>query len=265
MVTIDIIETSRFLSDGGALYGAVPKILWEKIETADQQNRLIQAMRCLLIREGDRNILIDTGVGNYHNDKTIKRYGLKTPLFDFNDALAPHHLTTSDITDVILTHLHYDHSGGLVTKHCNVKQSVFTNATLHMQRAHWLWANQPSLKDESGYISCHLETINNHDNVHLIDGPMQFSEHIELLTFHGHTKAMQLPLIHCNSQNYFFTGDLIARVGHLKLKYVMAYDIEPMTSIIEKKALLAKAKKEKWQLIFQHDPNTIKLDAQNYI
>jgi glyoxylase-like metal-dependent hydrolase (beta-lactamase superfamily II) len=261
MMTLDIIEASRLKSDGGALYGAVPKILWEKFETPDRKNRLIQAMRCLLIREGDRNILIDTGVGNYHDDKTQARYDLTTPHFQFDEALAAHGLTTNDISDVILTHLHYDHSGGLVTKDCDTKRSVFEKATIHIQKAHWQWANNPSLKDEAGYIACHLETIKNHPAVNFIDGPAQFSKNISLLVFNGHTKAMQLPLITHENQKYFFTGDLVARVGHLKLKYVMAYDIHPMTSIIEKQALLARAAKEKWEFLFQHDPTTIQCSA----
>jgi len=252
-----IMDTGHLRSDGGCLYGTVPKLMWEKLETPDDNNRLLTALRCLLIIEGDKRILIDTGVGNYHNAKMQNRYALDQPHFCFNQALAKYDLSTADITDVILTHLHYDHSGGIVPNSSDPSACVFPNATIHIQKAHWQWANNPSLKDKAGFINAHLQTIKHHGKLNLIDGPVKFTDNIELLVFDGHTKAMQLPLITTNTQKHFFTGDLIARVHHLRLAYVMAFDLLPMTTIDEKQNLLKIAAKEHWKLIFQHDPHHI--------
>ena len=256
MPKINLIDCGTIGTDGGAMFGVVPKTLWQRVAPCDENNLITNALRNLYLEDGDRKIIVDTGIGNYNDTpEFIKRHRPGNLSFDFAAALAAHHLTCDDITDVILTHLHYDHVGGIITRRDNRHVATFPHARIWLQKEQWTWANNPSPKDSPGFIPLHLDRLRDNPHVQLIDGPTQITENIATLPFYGHTPAMQCVKILNEGQIYFYTTDLFARAAHLHLPYVMAYDLHPLITIREKQRVLDQAIAENWTLIFQHDPD----------
>jgi glyoxylase-like metal-dependent hydrolase (beta-lactamase superfamily II) len=253
MVEISTIETSTFKLDGGAMFGVVPRVLWSRHYEPDDRNRITIAVRSLLIRHDNRRILIDVGLGNCLDTKFIDIFAIDEPNFQFNEALAQFGETTDSITDVILTHLHFDHAGGLIKAGGFGPELAFPNARIHVQAEQWEWALHPSPKDRASFHGSYLDVLSDCDNLHLIQGRHEITPYITVIPVDGHTPAMQVVLIETANGTAFFPSDLIPTVGHVHIPYLMAFDNQPVIAAAEKTKFLTQAAKENWLIYFQHD------------
>ena len=254
MTKIYAINTGYFWLDGGATFGVVPRVLWERTYTPDEKNRVRQALRAFLIIDGDRRILIDTGLGNWHDPKFIDRFAVENPDFDFDEALSAYGLSAQEITDVIITHLHFDHAGGMAVKRESEIKPVFPNARIWLQQKQWRWAHNPSPKDRGSYMETYLNIIRNSTRLNLIDGPAEITTQVSVLPFHGHTPGMQSVLVKTDAGICWFPSDLIPFAEQLRIPWIMAYDNNSVLTAEEKEKILGKAKLEKWIIYFYHDP-----------
>ena len=250
------IETGWFALDGGAMFGVVPRTLWEKQIPADERSRIGLALRAMLIEEveGPRKILVDTGIGQKWNAKGADIFGVDHDNYDLHRSLAERGLKTSDITDVLLTHLHFDHAGGATMREGDKIVPTFPNATYHLQQDNLAWALNPTEKDRASYLPENFEALQREGVLELLDGPGEWLPGIELLISHGHTKAMQLPHVHGPEGHVAYCADMIPTSVHVPVPWVMGYDNFPLTTIEEKKQVLARAVEEDWILFFEHDP-----------
>lgn len=248
------IETGLFKLDGGAMFGVVPKSIWNKTNPADENNLCTWAMRCLLIEDGDRLILIDTGIGNKQDEKFLKHYYLHGN-DSLDQSLAAKGFQKSDITDVFLTHLHFDHVGGAVVREGDKLLPAFKNAFYWSNEQHWNWAVEPNEREKASFLkenilpiqeSGHLRFIENKDGVEFQDG-------IKIRFAYGHTDAMMLPQIEYKGRTIVYMADLLPSTGHIPLPYVMSYDMFPMKTLAEKKAFLQEAAEKNYILFLEHD------------
>lgn len=266
-VELDILSLERFRLDGGAMFGIVPKPLWEKSNPADPQNRIAMGCQCLLIRSEGRNILVDAGMGSKWDPKLQEIYSIDSgsqKLSSLERALAEHELKPVDITDVIVTHLHFDHAGGLTYKGVDGQlKPTLPNACHWIQASHLDWALSPTEKDRGSFPSENIEPLIKNDLFKLVRGEESLFSGIHLIPLYGHTHAMQAILIEGNP-SVFYPTDLVPMVAHLHLPYIMAYDIEPLTTLKEKKRLLAQAQLENWHLIFEHEPEETSGPIETY-
>lgn len=240
--------------DGGAMFGVVPRTLWQRGLKADDKHRVHLAMRSWLVVDGERRILVDDGAGDDWEALEADRFGLSLTAPRLEASLAAVGLGPDDITDVVLTHLHFDHAGGTGTTQAGLKTLRFPKATHWLQRAHWDWAHHPSDKDAGSFRRADLELLERSGKLELLDGPTELVPGFHLFLSDGHTRALQLVRLSDGGQNAFFVGDLIPTTAHLRPAWVAAYDLEPLKVIEEKKALLAKAFAQRAWLFFQHDP-----------
>ena len=256
------INTGYFKLDGGAMFGVVPKSIWNKINPADDNNMCDWAMRCLLIEDGNRLILIDNGIGDKQDGKFFGHYYLHGD-DTLDSSLKKHGFSKNDITDVILTHLHFDHCGGDGDK----LVPTFKNATYWSNEAHWSWATHPNDREKASFLkenilpikeSGQLKFVNSQSSViNEPDSHLQgadFSQNISLRFVNGHTNAMMLPQIKYKDKNVVFMADLLPSAGHIPIPYVMAYDMFPLTTLKEKKSFLTEAANNNYILFFEHDP-----------
>ena len=256
------IETSRFGLDGGAMFGIIPKPIWEKEALADDQNRITMVTRSLLLVGHGRKIIVDTGNGDKWQDKFKAIYNIDTESVNLNESLAKYNFTTDDITDVFCTHMHFDHIGGN-TKLVNGKlEPVFPNATYWMQKENWDLANSPSEKDQGSFMEADWSVLSENGMIHLVDGKEPFLPEINMELSYGHTTGMMLPKIQDSSNTIVYMADLIP------MAWVMAYDIHPVLTVQEKQEFLPKAVEENWILFFEHDPVhqacTVHFDGKHY-
>lgn len=249
------IDTGFFKLDGGAMFGVVPKSIWNKTNPADANNLCTWAMRCLLIEDGDRLTLIDTGIGNKQDDKFFSHYYLHGDA-TIDTSLAKLGFQRDDITDVFLTHLHFDHVGGAIERQSDKLVPAFKNATYWSNNKHWDWAINPNDREKASFLkenilpiqeSGQLKFINAHDNV-------KFTDDIAIRFVYGHTESMMLPLITYKENQILYMADLLPSVGHLPLPYVMAYDMFPLQTLTEKKVFLEEAVAKNYVLFLEHDP-----------
>lgn len=253
--TLHAIETGEFALDGGAMFGVVPKPLWEKKMQPDHRNRIGLRLRALLLQGNGKNILIDNGIGMKGDAKFCDIYRIDHSHFSLEQSLAELHLGFHDITDVILTHLHFDHAGGSTIKNTDGSLSpTFPHATYYVQRANYEWALKPTEKDRASYLKENFEPLVQANQLRFIDGPTELFPHVELFLFNGHTRAQQLPKISDGTTTVFFCADLFPTAAHLSLPWIMAYDNEPLVILREKQELLTKACRERWTLFFEHCP-----------
>lgn len=246
------IETGHFKLDGGAMFGVVPKALWQKTNPADAQNRIDMAARSLLIEEGDQLILIDTGMGNKQNDKFFSHYGLWGE-HSLDASLKEHGFHRDDITDVFFTHLHFDHCGGAIVKNNKgFYEPAFKNARFWSHEAHWKWATQPNAREKASFLPENIHPIEESGQLKLLNGtktPLGF----DVLLVDGHTEKQMLPVIQYKGKQILFAADLIPTVGHLPIAYVMGYDTRPLLSLEEKSRILNDAVKQDTLLFLEHD------------
>ncbi len=246
------VKSGKFGLDGGAMFGVVPKVLWNKTNPADEQNRIDLATRSLLLISNDRKILVDTGLGNKFDDKFKSIYAIQNIPID--EALKQKNILPDEITDVIITHLHFDHTGGS-TKRVNGKVvPTFPNAKYYVQKDHYHWALNPSEKDKASFLLDDFQPLEEHGQLIILEGSTKITEEIEVITTNGHTPAQQHLKLTVNDKTIFYCGDLIPTSSHIQFPYIMSYDLYPLTTLKEKKEILPIAYEEKWILFFEHDP-----------
>ena len=250
------IETSRFALDGGAMFGIVPKTIWEGYLPPDEKNRIPLTTRSLFLRSEDRNIIVDSGNGTKWNDKYRSIFKIDTETVNISMSLKRLHLDMEDITDVICTHLHFDHAGGN-TRYNSTGQLVptFPRATYWINRENWTLANSPSVKDRASYRSENWSVLAENGMIELVDGEEDFIPDIDIFLTKGHTAGHQLPKVSDGNNTLIFGGDLIPTVYHLQIPWVMAYDNYPLQTIAEKTEILARIVEKDWILFLEHDLN----------
>lgn len=253
---IHTLETGEFALDGGAMFGVVPKTLWGKRIGVDEKNRIDMRLRCLLLQGDGKNILVDCGMGDKWDDKMRDIYRLDYSKYSLEKSLAAHHLTQDKITDVILTHLHFDHAGSSTLKDARGKLvPTFSNATYYIQKQNLEWAQNPTEKDKASYLKEDWEPLQKEKVLKIVDGEKEILPGIRVRLFFGHTQGIQLPLLSDGKEKFFFCGDVIPTSIHLGIPWVMAYDNFPLTTMKEKREILAQASKENWILVFEHCPH----------
>ena len=248
------IEMGSFYFDGGPMFGVVPKILWEKEIPADGNNLIHMKARSLLIQGNGKNILVDTGLGNKLSEKLKKIYGIEEYSTDLDRSLSEHELTCNDITDVIITHLHFDHTGGSTSVKNGKIVPTFPNATYYIQKDQWDAALNPNIRDISSFVKENFIPLEKSGVLKLLDGPIKLFDGIDILVTNGHTPGQQHPLVKGINNALFYCADLIPSSAHLPIAWHMAFDINPLIIMEEKEQFLGRALKENWILFFEHDP-----------
>jgi len=247
------IETGNFKLDGGAMFGVVPKTIWNKTNPADQNNLVQLAMRALLIEDGNRLILVDTGIGNKQSEKFFSYYYLNGD-YSLEKSLSKHGFAKDDITDVILTHLHLDHAGGAVSRIGEDLVPTFKNATYWTNEQHWAWAMNPNDRERASFLSENLLPLQQAGQLSFINPESPyFLPDCTFKVSYGHTEAMMLPQLKYKGNTILFAADLVPTLGHLPIPYVAGYDVFPLKSMEEKKAILQEACDNKYILFFEHD------------
>ena len=251
---LHIIETGFFKLDGGAMFGVVPKSIWQKTNPADENNLCTWAMRCLLIEDGKRLILIDNGIGSKQSEKFFSYYHLHGTV-SLIDSLHAAGFEEDDVTDMFLTHLHFDHCGGGVRINNGKPELTFKNARYWSNADHWDWAIDPNPREKASFLKENLMPMKESGNLHFIDtsAPSPFP-HFDIEYTSGHTDKMMIPKIRIGDSVVCFVTDLLPSVGHIPLAYVMGYDTRPLITLAEKEKFLNEAADNKYILFFEHDP-----------
>lgn len=251
------VDTGTFGLDGGAMFGIVPKPLWEQRIAPDDQNRISLHMRCLLLNGADRTILIDTGIGDtFDGTKYADIYAVNRSETRLATSLNDIGIAPDEITDVILTHLHFDHCGGSTRRVGDDDHEVaFENATFYVQRDHWEWATDPNPKEAGSFLARNIQPLAESGQLQLVDGRTEIVDAVEVLPVHGHTRAQQMVKIAGEASTLVYVGDLLPTTHHLPAAWTMAYDVEPLRTIEEKAEFLHEAARSGWDLFFEHDPD----------
>jgi glyoxylase-like metal-dependent hydrolase (beta-lactamase superfamily II) len=253
---IHSINTGFFKLDGGAMFGVVPKSMWQKKYAADDNNMCTWAMRCMLIEDGKQLILIDTGIGAKQDEKFTNHFYLHG-----NDSLQKSieakGYSINDITDVILTHLHFDHCGGAITKQDELLVPTFKNAIYWSNETHWQNATTPNERERASFLKENILPIQESGQLQFIENKDEaiFNSNIKIRLVSGHTEAMMLPLINYNGQNILFAADLFPSPLHINLPWIMAYDMQPLKTLSEKKLILKDAIQNNYSIFYEHDAN----------
>ena len=249
------INSGHFKLDGGAMFGVVPKSIWNKSNPADQNNMCSWALRCLLIEDGNRLILIDNGMGNKQDEKFFGYYYLHG-----NDTLQKslnkYGFEMDDITDMVLTHLHFDHCGGSIKYNSNKTnlEPAFKNAKYYCNEKHWNWATQANSREKASFLKENILPIKESGQLNFIDSQSTLITDLSFIEVNGHTEAMMLPIIKYKESTLAYMADLIPSVGHLPIPFVMGYDVRPLETLKEKELILKTALDNDWTLFFEHDP-----------
>lgn len=249
------INTGYFKLDGGAMFGVVPKTIWSKLNPADENNLCNWAMRCLLVQEGNRLILIDNGIGDKQDEKFLRHYYLNGD-DSLHRSLAQNGFHADDITDVFLTHLHFDHCGGSIVREGDKLVPAFKNATYWSNLRHWETATKPNDREKASFLKENILPIEQSGQLKFVeptDG-IAFSEFMHIRFAYGHTDAMMLPQFRYKNRTLVFMADLLPAIAHIPIPYVMAYDMFPLSTMQEKKAFLNEALENDYVLFFEHDP-----------
>ena len=248
------INTGHFKLDGGAMFGVVPKSIWNKINPADENNMCSWALRCLLIEDGNRLILVDNGMGDKQDAKFFGHYYLHGD-DTLDKSLAVHGFNRNDITDVFLTHLHFDHCGGSIRKEGDKLVPAFNHASYWSNRRHWKWATEPNEREKASFLKENILPIQESGRLKFIeDDADSFPAGIDVRQAFGHTDAMMLPQMKYKGRTILYMADLLPSIGHIPLPYVMAYDMFPLTTLNEKRSFLTEAAENDYVLFFEHDP-----------
>ncbi len=251
------IETGNFKLDGGAMFGVVPKSIWQRTNPADNNNMISMAMRCMLIEDGDRLTLIDTGLGSKQSDKFFGYYFLfGEDSLDYS--LAKFGFHRDDITDVVLSHLHFDHCGGAIqwNKGKTGFEPAFSNAKFWSNRDHWNWANNPNPRERASFLKENIQPIMESGQLNFVEGTGRNQLGFDFLFMNGHTEKQMLPKIEYQGKTLVFMADLLPTTGHIPLPYVMGYDTRPLLTIKEKSQFLEEAAANQYFLFLEHDAVT---------
>lgn len=249
------VNAGHFKLDGGAMFGVVPKSMWEKWNVPDEKNMCNWAMRCMLIEDEGRLILVDNGMGNKQSEKFFGYYFLNGD-DTLEKSLAKYGFSKDDITDVFLTHLHFDHCGGSIEKDGENLVPAFKNATYWSNEKHWQWATQPNDREKASFLKENILPIKESGRLKFIEVQegIEFSKNINLRFVNGHTQSMMLPQIKYKDKTIVYMADLLPSVAHIPIPYIMAYDTRPLETLVEKKTFLSEAHQNNYILFFEHDP-----------
>ena len=261
------VEAGNFKLDGGAMFGVVPKTLWERTNPSDDKNRIEMASRCLLVEEGKRLILIDTGMGNKQGDSFFRHYGLWGD-YSLVSSLALAGFHPDDITDVFFTHLHFDHCGGAVNKDNTGKLiPAFKNAYYWVHKSHWEWATFPNAREKASFLPDNILPLEQSGQLKFIEDPGPFIKEtpfpFSIQLIDGHTEKQMLPLIEYQGEKILYAADLVPTVGHIPIPYIMGYDTRPLLTLKEKKQILRNSFEKEVLLFLQHDPHHQLISLQN--
>jgi len=260
------IETSEFGLDGGAMFGIIPKIMWEKKAPSDSLNRIKMVTRSLLLVSDSHKILIDTGNGSKWTKKYLELYNIDLSMYNIDSSLKKYGFTVDDITDVVCTHLHFDHAGGNTIYHENNLVPTFSNATYWIGEKNWNLANHPSQKDQGSFMECDWEVLAQNNMIKLVKD--KFLPGLEIYFTEGHTDGLMHPVISDGNKTLFYGADIFPTAAHIPVPWVMSYDLRPAETIKEKDSLLKKMHDEEWILFFEHDPIyqacTIGVEGKHY-
>lgn len=252
---ISFVEMGRFRLDGGAMFGVVPKVLWQKTNPADDRNRIDMSLRGMLIRGKGRAILVDCGIGTKWSEKQIDIYAIDHSKDDVDRSLAFHQISREQITDIVLTHLHFDHVGGATRFNAEGEIELsFPNANYYVQERNLGHAHAPTEKDRASFIEQTIQPLENSGRLKVIEGERELLPGVRVLVTNGHTPGHQLVRVMSGKETILFCGDTIPTSSHIPVPYVMAYDLQPLVTMDEKKEILEQAVKENWALCFAHDP-----------
>ncbi len=252
------INTGYFKLDGGAMFGIVPKSIWQKLNPPDENNMCSWALRCLLVENGKQLILIDNGIGNKQSEKFFSFYFLHGD-DTLDKSLAEYGFSRDDITDVFLTHLHFDHCGGSIqwNKDKTGYEPAFKNATYWSNEKHWKWATEPNEREKPSFLKENILPVRESGQLKFIDSSKEIVENIfpgfSVLFVNGHTDGMMLPQINYKEKTLIYMADLIPSMAHIPLAYVMGYDIRPLLTLTEKRNVLSAALEKNFVLFFEHD------------
>ncbi|MFN4853192.1 MAG: MBL fold metallo-hydrolase [Bacteroidota bacterium] len=247
------VDTGFFKLDGGAMFGVVPKSIWSKLNAPDENNMCTWAMRCLLADTGERRVLVDTGIGSKQSDKFFGYYSLHGEA-SLESSLAKLGYAPEDITDVLLTHLHFDHCGGAVKKKEDQLIPTFPNAKYHCNRAQWEWAVNPNPREKASFLSENILPLKDAGCLALFETGDEPIPGMGLIHVSGHTESMTLPYFQYKGTQIYYMADLIPSMAHVPIPYVMAYDVRPLQTMKEKASILQTVLETNAYLFFEHDP-----------
>ncbi len=251
------VNLGTFKLDGGAMFGVVPKSIWQRTNPADENNLCNWALRLLLIEDGDRLILVDTGMGHKQSEKFFGYY-FRGGDHDLDKGLAEHGFHRDDITDVFLTHMHFDHVGGAVSMEGDKLVPTFKNAKYWSNKHHWDWAVNPNPREKASFLKENFEPLMANGQMNFLDLPSETGWYdtelpFKVLVVNGHTEAQMLPYLEVNGHKVLYMADLLPSVGHIPLPYVMGYDVRPLQTMAEKAPVLQKITDEGMKMFFEHD------------
>jgi glyoxylase-like metal-dependent hydrolase (beta-lactamase superfamily II) len=249
---LHIVETGYFKLDGGAMFGVVPKSIWQKTNPPDEKNLCTWAMRCLLIEDGNKLILIDNGIGDKQDEKFLSHYYLHGDT-NLIKSIRAAGFSEDDVTDMFLTHLHFDHCGGGVKRIDGNFQLTFKNATYWSNADHWDWAIKPNQREKASFLSENLLPMKESGNLKFVDYNTSSFSLFDMLIVSGHTEKMMIPKIKVNGKTICYMADLLPSVGHIPLPYIMGYDVRPLVTLEEKEKFLNEAADNQYILFFEHD------------
>ena len=265
-MNLHTIDTGYFKLDGGAMFGVVPKTIWNKLNPADSNNLCSWALRCMLIEDGNRLILVDTGLGNKQDQKFFSYYDLQGE-HNLEVSLQSKGFSSGDITDVFLTHLHFDHCGGAIIRQGEKLLPAFPNAVYWSNPLHWAWATEPNEREKASFLKENILPIQENGQLKMLPAKanhkmdsiigldqISFMEGFNIRITNGHTNSMMLPQLTYKGKTIVFMADLLPSAAHLPIPYIMAYDMFPLTSLKEKKVFLKEALAGDYILFFEHDP-----------
>ena len=257
------IETGNFKLDGGAMFGVVPKSLWQKAYPADENNMCNLSLRSLYVEDDDRKILIDTGLGYKQNEKFFGYYYLNGK-HSLDKSLRREGIDKSEITDVILTHLHFDHCGGAVEydKRYKTFRTTFPNAKYWCSNVQWQWALKPNQREKSSYLKENILPLYDSGQLKLFEHDLDLTTNISIRLYNGHTKGLAVPFIRYHDHTIVYVADLIPTSAHVPLSWICGYDTQPLISLEEKEQFLNEAFKNNYILFFEHDIETVCCNLQ---
>lgn len=243
----------RFKLDGGAMFGVVPKIFWQKQHPADDLNRIDLDLRCLLVEHGNRRILVDTGMGERWNAKQLGIYALERRPNQLVAELAEAGITRESITDVVLTHLHFDHCGGALREEDGQLRPVFSRARHWIQKRHWDWAGEPSERDRASFRVEDFQALAEHGQLQQVDGATEIIPGVRVTPISGHTPGQQIVEFHTGHGVVVYVADLLPFLSQVHVPWIMGFDLNPLLTVTEKKQFLTRAVEDKYILVFEHD------------